>query len=169
MQRSRFLLYAQAVETYDFRRRDPYEIDPDAHSQRINAILGAAPDEWRDWLRMKLLSSNYRVLDQRIRDVLAECPTVSAKIVGATSEESDAFVRIVKNSRNYYTHYTPTLKPKVAEGAALYLITIQLKAIIEMSLLRELGFSNDAIDHLLDRARRYAEIQHFKSAVGKDS
>lgn len=160
----RFLAYAQAIETYDFRRRDPHELDPDAHRKRMAEIISGAP-QWEDWLRMRLASSNYLVLDQRIRDVLGECPDVSAKIVGDAPEETDAFVRLFKRSRNYYTHYSPDLADKAAKGAELHLLTVRLRAIIEMSLLRELGFSCGAIDRILDRVQRYAEIHHFKAMV----
>ena len=52
---------------------------------------------------------------------------------------------------------------KAAEGVSLYLLTLQLRAIIEMSLLRELGFPARAIDEILERTKRYAEIEHFRS------
>lgn len=164
----KFLAYAQAVETYDFRRRDPHELLPSEHRKRLRSILVAVPREWRDWLKMRLASSNYIMLDQRIRDVLGECPDVRAKIVGATDEELDAFVTTFKQSRNYYTHYNPKLEKKAATGAALYLLVVQLQAIIEMSLLRELGFTSDAVDAILERVQRYAEVAHFKALVAEE-
>lgn len=164
----KFLAYAQAVETYDFRRRDPHELLPAEHKRRLRSILDVAPKEWRDWLRMRLASSNYIILDQRIRDVLGECPDLRAKIVGATDEELDAFVTRFKQSRNYYTHYNPELERKAAKGVALYLLVVQLQAIIEMSLLRELGFTCQALDAILDRVQRYAEIAHFKALMAEE-
>jgi ApeA N-terminal domain 1 len=163
-----FLAYAQAVETYDFRRRDPHELTPAEHKTRVKEIIDAAPDQWRGWLRMRLASSNYWTLDQRIRAVLGECPAVSAKIVGGLPEEQDAFISTCKQSRNYYTHYTPTLERKAAKDVALYLLIVQLQAMIEMSLLRELGFSCEAIDAILDRVQRYAEIRHFTDAAAEE-
>jgi hypothetical protein len=126
----RFLTYAQAIETYDFRRRDPRR----------------------------------RTLDQRIRAVLAECPEVSARIVGSGSDR-DKFVRLFKDSRNYYTHYTPDLQRRAAKGAALFLLFTQLRAILEMSLLRELGFPAGSIDQILERCGRYGEIEHFRKVA----
>lgn len=159
----RFLLYAQAIETYDFRRRDPYELEPSEHDQRVREIVDSSPERWKTWLYTKLMGSNYRTLDQRLRDVLAECPAVTARIVGRTAEEFDAFVRAVKNTRNYYTHYTPQLEDKAATDLAeRHVLTLQLRAIIETMLLRELGFSCDDIDHFLDRVQRYSDIQRFR-------
>jgi ApeA N-terminal domain 1 len=95
----RFLVFAQAVETYDYRRR------------RKPGTLKLAV---------------------RMADVLARCQTASKKIVGPTAADPDAFIKLFKDSRNYYTHYNPDLEKKAATGAALLLLTIQLQAIIEM-------------------------------------
>lgn len=162
----RFLTLAQALETYDFRRRNPNELSGSAHSIRMKAVLAACPEEWRGWLRMRLSSSNYWTLDQRIRAVLTECDAVSRRIVGEDASARDTFVRAFKNSRNYYTHYTPKLEPKAAKGAGLYLLLTQTRAVIEMSLLRELGFEEGTIADILERCGRFREIAHFRSQVG---
>jgi hypothetical protein len=79
-------------------------------------------------------------------DVLGECRTVSKRIVGSNPGDQDAFIDAFKTSRNYYTHYNPKLEKKAAQGATLLLLSIQLQAIIEISLLRELGFPCRSID-----------------------
>lgn len=164
-----FLAYAQAIETYDFRRRDATDLPVDEHELRLAAILASSPAEHREWLRDKLLSSNLLTLRRRIRDVLNECPTVRDKIVGPTGGERRAFISGFVDSRNYYTHYNPAGEHTAAKGAALYLLVVQLRAIIEMSLLRELGFSCAAIDRVLDRVRRYAEVDHLKAVVADEA
>lgn len=126
----KFLAYAQAVETYDFRRRR---------------------------------KPGNKTLAQRMTDVLGVCRTVSRRIVGIAPGDQVAFIETFKNSRNYYTHYNPKLEKKAARGAVLLLLSIQLQAIIEMSLLRELGLGCRAIDAILQRVRRYDEIEHFKA------
>jgi len=132
----RFLVFAQAVETYDYRRR-------------------RKPGSW--------------TLAERMADVLARCQTASKKIVGPTLGDRDAFIKLFKDSRNYYTHYNPKLEKKAATGAALLLLTVQLQAIIEMSLLRELGFTRRAIDQVMSRVGRYREIAHFKAVVAEEA
>lgn len=131
----RFLAYAQAVETYDYRRR------------------------WKP---------RNKTLAQRMGDVLGECRTVSKRIVGSEPGDQAAFIEAFKIARNYYTHYNPRLEKKAARGAALFLLFIQLQAIIEMSLLRELGFGCRSIDAVLERVRRYAEIDHFRAIVAEE-
>jgi ApeA N-terminal domain 1/Apea-like HEPN len=125
----RFLLYAQAVETYGYRR-------------------GRKPVE--------------RSFRDQARDVLASCATVSRKVVG---NDLDAFTTHLKVTRDFYTHYNPAKESKAAKGVGLLLITVQLRTLIEMALLRELGFGYRAIDAILTRARRYEEIDHFKNYI----
>jgi hypothetical protein len=160
-----FLAYAQAVETYDYRRRDVTDLPAGQHEQRMEAILTGTPDQYREWLQTRLQRSNELSLRRRIRDVLDECPDVRDKIVGATPRERANFVALFVDSRNYYTHYSPDLENRAATGVALYLLVVQLRAIIEMSLLRELGFTCDAIDAILDRVQRYAEIANVRGQV----
>lgn len=127
----RFLLYAQAVETYGYRRlRRP-----------VN-----------------------RVFKDQIREVLATCPRASRKIVGTDAE---GFIDLLTVSRNYYTHYDPAKKKRAANGVGLHLLSVQLRTLIEMALLRELGFNHRAVDDILTRARRYEEIEHFKALAAE--
>lgn len=131
----RFLLYAQAVETYDYRRRR---------------------------------KPGKSTLVARMANVLNECQTVAQRIVGSGSDDLATFIEAFKIARNYYTHYNPKLEKKAARGAALFLLFIRLQAIIEMSLLRDLGFGCRSIDAIFERARRYEEIEHFKAIVAAE-
>jgi ApeA N-terminal domain 1 len=114
----RSLSEVKALETYDFRRRDPHELPPAEHKKRIRAIRDGAPKEWRHWLGEKLAGSNYHTLDSRIRAVLGECATVTSKIIGALPEDLDNFLTVFKDSRNYYTHYNPKKEDKAASDTA---------------------------------------------------
>lgn len=109
-------------------------------------------------------SGKKQTLDKRIRALLDECPTVSSQILRAAAVELEDFVSAFKDSRNYYTHYDPKKERKAATGVPLYVLTVQLQAIIEMSLLRELGFSCEQIDTIFTtRVQRYAEIANAKT------
>jgi ApeA N-terminal domain 1 len=165
----RFLVLAQAVETYDYRRRDATDLPAAEHEERVHLILSGAPEQYREWLQTRLQRSNELSLRKRIRDVLNECPAVRDKIVGATSRERDHFISLFVDSRNYYTHYNPELEKRAATGAALFLLTIQLQAIIEMSMLRELGFTGRSIDQIIDRVGRYCQIAHLKAIVAEEA
>ena len=132
----RFLTYAQAIETYDFRRR-------------------RRPGTW--------------TLAQRVEAVCDQSRTVSKQIIGPDSDDRDAFIEAFKIARNYYTHYNPKHEKSVARGAALLALFVQLQALIEMSLLYQLGFSRRAIGGILARTRRYDQIRHFKAIAAEET
>lgn len=160
----RFLGYAQALETYDrLCRPTAKERSKAAHKRLVAEIVGAAPQGERQWLKRKLAFSNELALADRLREVLALCPDVSARTVGDSSLER--FVRAVKDSRNYYTHYDPRLKTKAATGGDLHLLAIQLRTIVETALLMELGFPRTDIEPLLQRTGRFSEIDNFRSQL----
>lgn len=131
----RFLLHAQAAETYDYRRRRKPGNDKFA---------------------------------KRIGNVLDRCKTVSKHIVGSSPTEREKFIEAVIIARNYYTHYNPKLEKKAASGAALLLLLVQLQAILETALLRELGFPARTIHEILGRVGRYAEIAHFRRVAAEE-
>jgi hypothetical protein len=91
------------------------------------------------------------------------CPEVRQRLVG-DDEAVEAFARLAADTRNYNTHLGPSLERKAATGAQLQRLTIQLRGLIEMALLHELGFPCDAIGEILDRVRRYEEADHFKTS-----
>lgn len=132
----RFLAHAQAVESYDRRRRS----------------TGSA-------------------LDQRLRATLKQCPKVRANLLKAAGVSLNEFLTAFEDSRNYYTHYTsgPKQNPQARRGVLLYVLTVQLQTVIEMALLRRLGFSDDAIDQIFTtRVERYREIANAKAQASDE-
>lgn len=154
----RFLQYAQAIETYDRLKRPDARIrDEDEYREFRDGLVAAVPEEHRKWLKEQLAWSNHLTLAHRIEHVLRGCPNVAARIVG--EEGFDAFVKAVKWTRNYYTHYDPEGKAKAAtEGKDMHRLTVQLRAVLETAFLLELGFDCEEIEAGLERARRFEEI-----------
>jgi hypothetical protein len=154
----RFLAYAQGIETYDrLKRPDAKVRDPTEHKALVAEIVEAVPAQHRKWLKGELAWSNDLKLAQRIEHVLSGCPNVTARIVG--EEGLGAFVKAVKTTRNYYTHYDPKVRAKAAtEPRDMHRLTVQLRAVLETAFLLDVGFTCDEIERCLDRARRFEEI-----------
>lgn len=129
----RFLMFAQAVETFGYRRKR-------------NVVERSFADQ--------------------VREVLGTCRSVSKRIVGS---DVDSWVTWLKVTRDFRTHYNPAKEERAAKEAGLLLLTLQLRAIIEMSLLRELGFPAAAINEILERIGRYREIEHFQAIVAEEA
>jgi hypothetical protein len=170
----RFSAYAQAIETYDRLKRPKARKRPKAeHNAMLNEIYTGVPAEHLDWLKDQLAWSNHLVLAERIEFVLNVCPNVAARVVGPDDAPltletrgddepetaAEAFVRFARDTRNYYTHYDPSIKKKAAtEPGEMHRLTIQLRAVLETAFLLDLGFSCEEIEDSLHRSRRFEEI-----------
>jgi hypothetical protein len=153
----RFLAFIAAIETYDRRRRpQTKERDPNEHKQRLREIVEAAPEHHRTWLKDQLAFSNELSLAQRLEHVLGACEQVTEQIVGP--QGLTGFVRAVRDTRNYYTHWDPRGQRKAATGRDLYRLTLQLQTVLEIVFLLELEFECERILRVLKRARRFERI-----------
>jgi hypothetical protein len=149
----KFLSIAQAVESYH-RRRVGNAIFPKAeHRRRKKLIINAVPAEDKDWLKQRLQYSNEPTLRSRLEDL---CRIHQLALEGVISN-TRSFIGNVADTRNYLTHYDERLKNKRAEGLDLYLLTQRLKMLLELCLLRELGFDETATAALVKRNRRYQQ------------
>ena len=66
-----------------------------------------------------------------------------------------SFADRVTNTRNYLTHYDETLRVLSAAGEDLWLLAQQVRFVLELCFLREMGFSNQRIGGLASRHQHY--------------
>lgn len=153
-----FIAFAQAIETYDRRRRPKEkERDKTKHKEVVREILEAAPEQHRKWLQEKLAYSNELSLAKRLEHVLDACTNVTGRIVGKQGVSD--FIRSARDTRNYYTHWDPAMKHKaVTEPRDLYRLTLQMRTVLETVLLLELDFECRRIEGVLERAGRFNEL-----------
>jgi hypothetical protein len=140
----KFLSLAQCVESYHRRAVRNYELPPDQAEKRIQAILDAAPDEYKEWLENKLRYSNELTLRKRLEDLLNTYSFLKF-------DDGDQFIDDVINTRNYLTHYDVKLKESAANPAKLSKLAMGLKVLTETILLTELGLSLDKIKSIMQR------------------
>jgi hypothetical protein len=157
----KFIGYVQAIEAYDRHRRPDATQRPEKqHQERLAAILASAPNSrTRGWLKSKLKWSNELSLAERLTHVLSACPATSERIL--LGQPVPDFIQSLVDTRNYNTHYTKQLEDKALKSRGLLVATLQLRAILEMAFLRELGFTCDEITASLDRSRRFNEIEQI--------
>jgi hypothetical protein len=149
--KQKFLYVVQAIETYHRRRFANNVLPKDVHKARIREILEHTVEEHREWLKEQLNYSNEPRLRQRVKEIL----DMLEDAVSALITDKDAFAKNVVNTRNYYTHYDPHLKDKVAQGIKLYVLTEQLSYLLQACLLVELGISKQKCAELLIRNQGY--------------
>jgi len=149
-----FLNYIQAIETYHIRKW-PNKVDPpDVHKQRIRTILDSVPAEHKDWLSDKLAFSNSPTLADRLRDIISLNP----RPVVAMTGDRDTFIKQVKDSRNYYTHYNPALREKAETGGRLKGLSMVLGTMLEAILLCEMGFDLAEVQTMQEKRRRLPDV-----------
>jgi len=144
-----FLSLVQAVETYHRRTMRNYELPEDEYQSRIAEILNAVPSGYEKWLKWKLKYSNEPTLKQRLEDILE----AFSEFLNGFIENKSSFVDKTVYTRHYLTHFDPDLKERSAEGEELYRLTQKLKVLLQICLLKELGFSSDSVRGLISRAR----------------
>jgi hypothetical protein len=141
----KFLCLVQALEAYHCRITTNQEMALEEYNQRIYTILGAVPREYRKWLRNELIYSNEPSLRKRLKDIYK---TFSLTLDSLNTNKK-SFINKVVNTRNYLTHYDVDLERKSAKNTELFVITEKLRIIVEMCLMKEIGFSLKEINHLI--------------------
>jgi len=153
-----FLSLAQAVESYHRRvyagrylGADAFEPVRQALSQTLlQQRLGVTPEVREAFIgKMKYLDE--LSLRKRLKDLLLTLGTLHAPFISNTS----LFVAKVVDTRNYLTHYTEELRENSASGVALIDLTQQLRFLLEICLLHEMGFTDERIGQITQRHRRY--------------
>lgn len=137
---SEFLSLSQAVESFHRRRfgglfvskttyDKVYASLVNAIPRRLNADLAAA-------LKGRLRYGNEVSLRSRIRDSLKKIGSEGGALV---ANDAGVFVRRVTDTRNYLTHYDPSLKSRAATGVDLYWLTRRLERLMMLLLFRDMG------------------------------
>jgi hypothetical protein len=76
------------------------------------------------------------VLAQRLKELFS----IYSFPIRSRHGSIDEFIKIVRDTRNYYTHYDPKLVSKAARGGALKGLVITLGLLVEAFILKEFGF-----------------------------
>lgn len=148
---NRFLSLVQAIESYHRRVIKNYELPEDRHKKRIAEILNVVPNNHKKWLKWQLKYSNESALRQRLSDILKQ----NSKVIDEFIDDKKLFIDKITDTRNYLTHYDLSLKEKSVAGEELYRLIERLKIIIEICLLKELGFDFENIKEVISRKYQY--------------
>lgn len=148
----RILFLAHALELYHQLNFEGAVQPAAEYAARLDRICAAVPSE-AEWLRQRLDGANRKTLAIRLRELLA----AKRSLIGTLVTDEAAFVAMVKDTRNYYTHYDSRLKKngRVAEGVALMKLTHEMQAMMEALILDDLGAPIAAVQKALNVHRTY--------------
>ncbi|PXY38961.1 hypothetical protein DMB65_20090 [Flavobacterium cheongpyeongense] len=143
-----FLNLAQAAESFHYLlniNNKQCRILPKAEfEQRKKKIKESLnDDDLYDWINMQL--NNNLILEMRLKELIAKysIPSIS-NFIGDT----ELFVKQVKHSRNYYTHFNPSVKKNALDGINLVELYMKLQRLLIAAILIEVGFDKEVLNQL---------------------
>lgn len=154
-----FLSLIQAIEAYHRRKFEGKYLSDDDYEpiyEKLKEFISklAIEPSFKEALNSKLNYGNEYSLRKRLKDLFEKYKEVVNNFI----KDKDIFINKVVDTRNYLTHYDKNLKEKAVDGEQLYYVTQQLKIVIMICLLSELGFNFKEIKNLLARNRRYKYV-----------
>lgn len=147
-----FLNLAQAAETFHARVNDHTKMPKREYEEMRENIYSLSPEKYHGWLKEQFNFGNYLNLQSRLADIVNN---YSTEMLDTIIGDKETFVKEVKWSRNYYTHYSSTSEKKALKGTRLFYLTEKLKIVLVCAFLIEVGFDKEKINDL---------IQHYKSS-----
>ncbi len=155
---TKFLLLSQAVESYHRRFRDgSYLSKSEFQSQVLKTLYKAIPAQldqsFKDSLKSRLKYSNEYSLRKRIKDLINENKKILERYFKIPNDLENEIV----NARNYLTHFDKD-NHGITTSKLVFYSTI-LKALFELSLLREIGFEQDKISELTKNCEPYRHLE----------
>lgn len=149
---NKFLNIIQGIETFH-RRVKKNEMEKDIfHKKRVSEIIALCPLEYRPWLQEKLNFSNEPTLKQRIEELFE---TMDPLLKNHLFNDYESIISNAKNSRNYYTHYSPKLEKKALKDTQLFYLTERLKIFLLILLLSETGIEKENLSNIIKESSQF--------------
>ena len=153
-----FLSLMQAVESYCRRRYEGRYVTEQGYKQYLEQIIlpDTMPSELKESLRNRLEYGNEYSLRKRFEKLF---DILESKLKNLITDNTDAFINSVVDTRNYLTHYDKKLEEKRLQGADLYYANQRLALLLTTILLKEIGISEDIIHKRVLQTRRFAGLR----------
>lgn len=145
-----FLALAQALETYHRRTSDETYVTKKEFKALLNEMKSKCPEKHKDWLAGRLDNGNEISLRNRLNRIVE-----SFKSIIGTDDEVELIIKLIVDTRNYLTHYNPKLEKKAASGQNLWNLCRKMEAILQLHLLKELGFNESEISSVLNNTYKF--------------
>ena len=178
---SLFLTYAQILESYHRQRYDGTYINKkefEKISKKVRRFLKETDEikniedeghktDLLNKIKLSIMFSYEFTLHERLLELFNELneyeffEKILNKFISNHENRINDFVLLVKNNRNYYTHYGKK-KDNVLEGKDLIELNEALKLIIDMILLKEFEFPIEEINRITYETK-YFNLHNYVS------
>ena len=139
-----FLSLAQGIETLHRRNSDGTIMPQEEFQTILKTLSNTCPAERRNWLGVRLKYANELPLRERLLQMLA----LFEQFYG-NENERNAFAAKVVRTRNYLTHYDPSLKDATDSPSTLWNLCQKLEALFQLHFLRLMGLTTDEMSILV--------------------
>jgi len=159
----KFLNLILALEAYHRKTKENFELPEDKFKDMLDEIVNFVPEKYKSWLREKLNYSNEKNLRRRLKEIMDEFSYAISLFI--QDENIKHFIDKVIKTRNYLIHKDDKIEKNVAKDKELFYLVEKLKLIVEICILKELGFTQDEIkDKVHKISNRLKNIHYFSSS-----
>lgn len=151
------VLVARCLELY-FSYSSRFESvmrPPEDHRALVADVMAGMAPELREregaWIERNLLGSNRASLLDQVLRILDSFGGEVLRFCGIP-EDREEFARIVRDTRNYFTHFPSERPARIPDGQALIVLHHRLWFLLRACLLRDMGFEEPDIAELLAAA-----------------
>jgi len=113
-------------------------------------ILKVTSKEYHGWLNDQFKFGNNLYLHSRLSELVSK---YSNRIIDKIITDKELFIKQVKHSRNYYTHFSEKGKKNALKGQELFFLSEKLKVLLVCAILMEVGFTKEKLTKLLDNIK----------------
>lgn len=156
---NKLLMLAQALEAYHRLTKRNRILSKEAHKTRIDSIIESCPEEHQEWLKQKL---NFKGINEpSLHERLQELVDLHWLVMEPIVANKEQFIKDIKNSRNYYTHFNTSIKKKALEDEELFRLGQKLDFLLQACFLSELGCTPEKCEQLISRHTEYRYLQYI--------
>ncbi len=150
-----FLSLVQALEVYHRRVYGGKYVSDENFKDVYEKLVGAIPTETENDFKASLTGKMKYLHEYSLRKRLKKITDDLSGVVGILIKDVGSFIDDVESTRNFLTHYDKSLEEKKRDGKELYMLTEQMKFLLEMCFLLEMGMPMDKVKQLATRNQRY--------------
>ena len=145
------LWLAQALETLHRRSSQETEMSPEEFRDRIDLVIKNCPTDIQGWVWEKLQYVNRLPFKTRIERLVEPF----ASWFGSNFGEREAFIKSIRDTRNYLTHYdAKATKRRADRPDDLFVLYGKMEGLLQLHLLSLIGFDHSLIGFLVEENRR---------------
>lgn len=144
-----FIFYAQVIESYHRRKFD--KEDRRDEKEKIKKTILSCPEEHQNFLEEALRFAHEITFKERLEQLCNGCDIIDIILNIQYKTDQENFIKIIKDNRNYYTHYDESLEKKKIDSLTLHYITVKINILIHYYMLKELAFNSKERFEILKR------------------